>query len=184
MTRRLVALALVGVGALAYLAQATPTPTIAPSEAARWEGQSVAVQGVLRDRRLMDGVCRFDLVGDGHALPARLAGPCPLEGSFVVANGRLVRFGGTLSLLADDVAVRALDATLDVDLAALARQPDLWRDQVVSVQGSVDKGHLVQDGTRIALGRGDWPNSGVVTATILLVYDAKCACERLDRVAT
>lgn len=182
MTRRLAALAIAGVGALAYLAQATPTPTISPNDAPLWEGQAVAVHGILRDRRLDDGVCRFDVVQDGHALAGRTEAACPLEGSPVLATGRLTRFGGRLTLLADAVAVQPLAGTLTVSLSALAIDPDLWHDRVVTVHGQVEDDHLVQDGYRIAFGRGQWPTAGVVTTAALLRYDAACACERLDRV--
>ena len=183
MARRLAALSLAGLAALAYLTQATSVPTVSPAQATLWEGQTVAIQGVLRDRRLVDGVCRFDLVADGQALAGRTEAPCPLEGTPVRATGRLARFAGSLTLLADDLAVQPLEATLTVSLSALATAPDLWRDQILTVHGQVDQGRLVQDGYRIHLGAGTWPKSGVLETKVLLRYDATCACERLDRVA-
>lgn len=183
MTRRLAALALLGVAALAFLAQATPTPLLTPAEAAAWEGQTVAMRGVVRDRRVSDGVARFDLVLEGHALAARSEKPIPLDGTPVALEGRLTRFNGVLTLLADRVAVHALDDPLRVSLSALAADPALWKDQAVTVHGTITQGHLHADGHRIALGTGAWPTTGPVQAVVLLSYDAACACHRLDRVA-
>lgn len=183
MTRRLAALAIAGLGALAYLAQATSAPTISPAQANLWEGQAVAVEGVLRERRLSDGVCRFDIVAEGQALASRTESSCPLDGTPVRATGRLARFAGSLTLLADELTVRPLAGALAVSLSALATDPELWRDRIVTVHGQIDNGCLVQDGTRIFLGAGTWPTSGVIETAVVLTYDASCACERLDRVA-
>lgn len=187
MTRRLFALGLGGVALVAYLAQASPVPVVALADAAAWEGQVVAVRGVVRDVR---GVgqgpgdsARFDLVLDGAALAARTEGPAPVEGTGVQAQGRLARLNGVLTLLADQVRPADLGPALPVGVAALAEDPALWTDRPVAVRGVVERGRLEADGHAIALGAGDWPKQGAVEATVLLSYDARCACHRLDRVA-
>lgn len=183
MTARLLALGLAGLAGLAYLSEATPTPAILPGDAVQWEGQSVAVRGVVRDVRLTGTTARFDLVQAGAAVAVRSEGKAPPEGATVEARGRLTRIGGTLTLAADEVRPHAFDAELPVSVAALAEDPATWHDHAVEVTGTVDHGHLKADGHRIALGSGDWPHDGALTTTVLLRYDATCACHRLDRVA-
>jgi hypothetical protein len=182
MTRRLVALGLGGLALLAYVAEATPAAVVSPADALAWEGQAVAVRGVVRDLRVVDGVARFDLVLDGHAVAARSEGKAPPDGSMVEARGRLGRLGGTLTVFAERVRPTAWEAGLPVSLAALAQDPQTWHDRPVNVTGFVERGRLKADGHSIALGHGDWPRSGGLNATVMLVYDAPCACHRLDRV--
>lgn len=184
MTRRLVGLALAALAALSYLAEATPTPAIALRDAASWEGQAVVLHGVARDVRRGDAL-RFDLVGDGHALPVRLeaAAPPVRDGQTLEVRGRLARLHGTLTLVADRVAADVAVPGLAVSLAALALDPATWQDTAVQVQGTVERGRLRADGHAIALGTGDWPAEGAVQATALLRYEPTCACHLLDRVA-
>lgn len=182
MTRRLVALGLGGLALLAFVAEANPAPVVSPADAFAREGQAVVVRGVVRDLRVVDGVARFDLVLDGHAVAARFEGKSPPEGTLVEARGRLGRLGGTLSMFAEAVRPAAWDAGLPVSIAALAEDPATWQDQAVNVTGVVERGRLKADGHSIALGNGDWPREGAVDATVLLVYHATCACHRLDRV--
>lgn len=183
MSSRLLALGLAGLASLAYLAEATPTPSILPGDALQWEGQAVAVRGVVRDLRIAGTTARFDLVQAGAAVAVRTDGKAPPEGATVEARGRLGRVSGTLTLMADGVRPFAFDAELPVSVAALAEDPGTWHDHAVEVAGTVQKGHLEADGHRIALGHGDWPPAGHLTATVLLRYDASCACHRLDKVA-
>lgn len=183
MARRLYALGLAGVALVAFVAEASPTPLVSPADAASWEGQAVAIRGVVRDVRPGGGVARFDLVLDGAAVAARLEGNGPAEGSHVEARGRLGRLGGVLTLLADRASPVDLGPALPVSVAALAQDPASWSDQPVAVRGVVEKGRLEGDGHAIALGSGEWPRAGAVEATVLLSYDARCACHRLDRVA-
>lgn len=183
MTLRLVAVALAGLAALAFLAQASPAPSILPGDAALWEGQVVAVRGVARDVRAAGGTARFDLVQAGAALAVRSGSRAPPEGATVEVHGRLGRVAGTLTLAADQVVPYAFDAELPVSVAALAEDPATWHDHAVQVSGTVDHGRMQADGHSIALGTGTWPAAGALTATVLLRYDAGCACHRLDRVA-
>ena len=183
MTARLLALGLAGLAALAFVADGTPAPTVLPGEAAQWEGQAVAVRGVVRDLRVAEGVARFDLVQAGAAVAVRAESKPPPEGAAVEAHGRLARIGGTLTLVAQGIGPHAFDAGLPVSVAALAQDPSTWHDHAVEVTGTVDHGRLKGDGHSIALGSGDWPPEGALTATVLLRYDAACACHRVDRVA-
>ncbi len=184
MTRRFVALAVAGLAALAALVDASPAPSIAPADAPEWEGQAVAVHGVARGVRPGDPDSRFDVVLAGHAIPVRTEAEAPAEGSPVEARGRLVRVGGTLTLLADRVTPTSLDpdAAVAVALAALAEDPASWVDRVALVNGTVERGRLVAEGHGVSLGAGEWPKDGPVSAAVLLSYDAACACHRLDRV--
>jgi hypothetical protein len=182
MTRRLVALGLGGLALLAFVADAQPAAIVSPADALQWEGQAVVVRGVVRDLRAGEGAARFDLVLDGHAVAARLEGKAPPEGTLVEARGRLGRMGGALTLFAEDVRPAPWEPGLDVSLAALAQDPATWLDQAVNVTGTVEKERLKADGHSIALGAGEWPRDGGVAATAMLVYDAPCACHRLDRV--
>lgn len=182
MTRRLVALGLGGLALLAYVANAANVAVVSPADALQWEGQDVFVRGVVRDLRIVDGVARFDLVLDGHAVAARFEGKAPPEGTLVEVRGRLGRLGGTLTVFTESVRPAAWDPGLAVSLAALAEDPETWLDHPVNVTGVVDHGRLKADGHSIALGNGEWPRGGGLDATVLLVYDAPCACHRLDRV--
>lgn len=187
-TRRLLGLAIAGLAALAFLADAPEPRRIAPGDAAAWEGQTVTVTAVVRDARgNLDGGTRFDLVGGGAALAARLDPTVHADladGDRVEVTGRLVRFNGVLSLLGEAVQGTPTDATTaSVDLAALARDPAAWSHRPVHTRGVVDRGTLRADGHAIALGDGDWPATGPVAAEALLRYDATCACHRLDRVS-
>ena len=182
MTRRLVALGLAGLALLAFVAQATPVTVVSPADALQWEGQDVRVRGVVRDLRVVDGVARFDLVLDGHAVAARFEGKAPPEGTLVEARGRLGRLGGTLTVFTERVRPAPWDPGLAVSLAALAEDPATWLDHPVNVTGVVDHGRLKADGHSIALGHGDWPRAGAVEAAAIFSYDARCACHRLDRV--
>lgn len=183
MPRRFLALAVAGLAALAALADASPTPAIAPADAASWEGQAVAVRGIVRDVHAGDGFARFDLVLDGHAVAVRADAKPPPEGSPIEARGRLARVGGALTLLADRLVPAGLHPAGSVSLAALADDPATWAGHAANVTGVVDHGRLEADGRSVALGRGEWPRSGPVATTVLLAYDPACACHRLDRVA-
>ena len=182
MTRRLVALGLGGLALLAFVAEATPTTVVSPAEALSWEGQEVRLRGVVRDLRVVDGVARFDLVLDGHAVAARFEGKAPPEGTLVEARGRLGRLGGTLTVFTESMRPATWDSGLPVSLAALAQDPETWQDRPVNVTGVVERGRLKADGHSIELGNGDWPREGGLDATVLLVYHPQCACHRLDRV--
>lgn len=184
-TRRLVALCVAGLAGIGALAEAGPGHVISPADAIHWEGQPVAVQGVVRQLRTdRDGQHRFDLVADGAALPTRLDGGPLRDGEAITATGRLARLNGVLTLLADEVRGPVNDqAGQRVGLDALARDPSSWTDHAVEVQGLVERGQLRGAGVAIGLGDGAWPTTGPVTATVLLGYDSACACYRLDRVA-
>ncbi len=184
-TRRLVAFCVAGLAGIGALAEAGPGQVIAPAEAGQWEGQPVAVQGVVAQLRTdADGQHRFDLVGDGAALPTRLDGGPLRAGDAITATGRLARLNGVLTLLADAVRGAATNqAGQRIGLDALAQDPSTWTGRAVEVHGLVERGHLRGDGVAIRLGNGDWPETGPVTAVVLLGYDAACACYRLDRVA-
>lgn len=181
MTLRLAGLALAGLAGLAVLADAA-APEVAVADAALWEGQEVRLRGIARDVRPTEGGARFDLVADGHAIAVRLDGDGPPAGAAVEATGRVGRSGGTLTLFASRVAPVGLDPGARVALPALAHDAAHWLGRVANVTGTVERGHLEADGHRIALGDGDWPKAGPVEADVLLRYDAKCACHRLDRV--
>ena len=182
-TRRLVALCLAGLALLGWTADAAGPIVIGPAEARLWEGQAVTIEGVARSVRDQDdGGQRFDLVADGHAVPVLLDGPRVRSGDAVRVEGRLARLGGTLLLLGDDASAARPDGP-DASIADLARDPDAWLGRVAHVEGTVAKGRIAADGHSLALGDGDWPTSGAVTADVMLGYHAPCGCHRVDQVA-
>lgn len=180
-TRRMIALCLLGFAALAYVAEASPPPVLSPGQAAQWEGQPAAIRGVVQNLRILDGNERFDLVADGHAVATRLEMAGLREGLTVEVRGRLVRMGGVLTLLGDDV-VPADAGGRNVTLPTLARNPLAHVGRVMVVHGTIDHGSLVQDGHRIALGEGEWPTQGAFESAATMDYHAPCGCYRLNRV--
>lgn len=182
-THHLVGLAVAALAVVAQLAQGQP-PLVELRDAALWEGQEVAVEGVVRDlRRDAAGPSRFDLVANGAALATRIDGASVQDGDPVRVTGRLGRQGGALTLFAERLSATTTDeAVHNVPLSALAQRPEDWLDRAVRVEGVVERGWLRTDGHAVQLGDGAWPSSGTVDAAATLRYHAPCACYRLDRV--
>lgn len=181
-TRRLIGLALAGLAFTGLLAQGNGAPAITPAEAAQWEGQNVAVSGVVQTLRLVpEGALRFDLVAEGAALPTRLEGGLVREGDAAQVTGRLVRMNGALTLLGESVAEDPAVAST-WPLRDVLQHPDHWQARPVVTRGTIEKGWLRADGHGALLGHGDWPEQGAFDSTVLLRYDAACACYRVDQV--
>lgn len=181
-TRRLLGLALAGLAFVALLAQGNGVPAITPAQAALWEGQGVSVAGVVQTLRTNpEGSVRFDLVAAGVALPTRLDEPVAQEGDAVRITGRLTRLNGVLTLLGEAVASQGPPAG-EWPLRDLLQHPDTWHQRPVITRGTIADGWLRADQHGVLLGQGDWPRHGPVEATVLLRYDAACACYRLDQV--
>ena len=175
--RRALAAALVLL-AVSHVLFADPGPTrIAIADAARHEGQSVEVEGIVRALRIDDGA-RFTLVAGGHALEAFADDGEGLHVGVVArATGRLARLGPDLVLFADAIEVGEPPPVPTMPLSVLTR-PDPPPGPL-RVTGTVEDGGLRADGVRVRLGDGPWPDSGRVTATVLAVFDQGCGCLRL-----
>src|SRR5688572_26981513 len=79
--RPVLASAILLVGGLAWSLASSPPPLADLSEAARWEGQSVTLEGWASEvRRSADGT-RFVLVDGPHAVPVRVSGTAAAGGT-------------------------------------------------------------------------------------------------------
>lgn len=168
------ALLLLGLGQ-AWLA-AVEVPEVPIAQASRYEGQEVVVQGLVRSATRFDDEARLVLASDGYGLKVQTTDLTIQQGSLVRAEGRLVRFGTDLVLLATSVKGEAPPSALPVSLDALLDQSP---DQLVRVTGTIQDGYLIQHGTRVQLGQGPWPESGRVSAVATAMQDPSCACLRL-----
>jgi hypothetical protein len=185
--RPLLALCLLLVGLLSWSVAARPAPAVPLADAARWEGQTVRVEGWASGVEQDDGGLRLTLTDQGHTLQVH-APPLPPHGrpglgDRVQAEGRLSRWQGILHLEADDAsAIQPLSGPRPVQPSwhDLADAPDQWSGIPVRLTGQVRDGQLLGEGTALALGDGPWPESGSVQATGLLRFDPACVCHRLD----
>ena len=181
----LIAASLAMVAALHLAASQPAALPIALDQAAVHEGERVTVEGLAV--RMKSGTpLRFDVEASGVALPVTAlktdtAEPSAtsLQGAWTAVTGSLSRVDGKLTLLADDVrpsaALRATPAWSDIALA-----PAAWEGVHLQLTGSVAQGQLASAANQMALGRGDWPTFGTVTASGTIRYDASCLCHRFD----
>jgi hypothetical protein len=183
--RPLLAACVLLLGGLAWSVHGAPAPRVEVADAARWEGQSVTLEGwAQRVVRGADGVARLQIVEDGAAVAVRVAGESPIrEGERLVATGRLSRSAGALALLVDDpTLVRAVasPAAERPSWQTLAEDPNAWTARRITLAGELERGHLVGEGASLRAGGGPWPRSGLVEASGLLRYEASCLCHVLD----
>lgn len=179
--RPLLALCVLLVGLLSWSVAARPPPTVAIEDAARWEGQTVRVEGWASDSRKEDDGLRLVLTDAGRALQVRSASDVhPGIGDRVEATGRLSRWQGMLRLDADALRVLGGPKPVQTSWHDLAESPADWRGTPIRLMGRIHDGLLSGDGASVALGDGPWPSSGVVAATGLLRYDTGCLCHRFD----
>jgi hypothetical protein len=167
---------LAGLQALAF----RPAPLVDVAEAARHEGQEVRLVGLVREARPLDGGgARFLLVDAGHSVLVRTRDGGVPDGR-VAVEGRLLRLGGVLTLLADaPPAPVAPPSARDVTLDSLAAAPDAYAGPLRLV-GTVEGGQLRAHGHAARLGEGPWPKSGPVEAAVDVRYDRRCMCHVLD----
>lgn len=160
-------------------ADTAPVATVLPTETTAWEGQDVRVAGILQDPRPgADGRTRFLVTAHGTALPVTLDGLL-LEGhgTWVEAEGRLVRVGGRLTLLAHEVAAAPTPGPRTPTWDQIADDPGSWTDRWIRMQGIAESGRFGADGTHVMQGDGAWTD-GTVQATGHLAYDPGCLCHR------
>lgn len=184
--RPLLAASILLVGGLAWSVTALPPPAVNLADAARWEGQSVQLEGWARDIRSGPEGLRFTLVDDGYAVAVRASGSIadvPLAGDRVQAAGRLGRWQGQLRLDVEEAdAVRVVQGLAEAtpSWADLAQDPQAWLAKPIRLAGVVEGGRL-HDGSRsVALGDGPWPSQGAVQVLGVLRDDPACLCHRLD----
>lgn len=185
--RPVLATAILLVGGLAWSLASSPPPLATLADAARWEGQSVTLEGWASDVRWGPDGSRFVLVDGTHSVPVRVAADgesaAPATGDRVQAAGRLSRWQGELRLDVEDAAdVRptAGPAAAAPTLAEVAADPLAWQGRPVLLRGIVEDRHLADGPRSVALGDGPWPAEGPVQARGLLRWDAACLCHRLD----
>lgn len=152
---------------------------IAPAEAEKHEGQTVRLEGVVRDARIWQSGARLTVGLDGHGVSVDVDEWNGTLGSWVVAEGRLLRYGGELRLQADIITLSVPDAQ-HIPLAVLTATPEAH--DAVTIRGEVDKGWLIADHHRIRLGAGPW-QQGAVQATGAASFDERCACYRFHAAA-
>ncbi len=157
-----------------------PAQAIHPRDAARHEGQTVAVEGVATSVQVWGDAWRVDVARDGDALPVVLEGDAPGLGSWLYAEGRLRRQGGSLVLDAERTSDVPPPAPATPSWDALAADPEGWQETWLRLDGTVERGEL-RDGAGHALhlGDGPWPREGAVTAWGVLAWDGGCLCHRL-----
>lgn len=186
--RPVLAAAILLVGALAWSLGSAPPPVAALADAARWEGQSVSLEGWASDVRPGADGLRFVLVDGTQAVAVRVApgtmdGPGLAAGDRVQASGRLSRWQGQLRLDVEDPSDLHLAAGPPSSAQALkdlAADPAAWQGRLVVLRGVVDDGRLADGPFSVALGEGPWPDEGPVQASGLLRWDGRCLCHRLD----
>jgi hypothetical protein len=205
--RPLLAAALLLVGVLAWSVSALPAPVSSLASVARWEGQSVTVEGWVQDLRVLPDGVRLVLVDGGHALAVRApaeavaahaegsqdspgggdadaSGRSLQDGDRARATGRLGRWQGRLSL--DVETAGGLHRVADERPGSpswpeLAARPAGWEGRPILVRGLVDDGALHGPGGHsVALGSGPWPRDGNVQVRGFLRADPACLCHRLD----
>lgn len=190
-------------GGLAWSVAGRAPPEASLADAARWEGQTVAMEGWAADVRPDGAGMRLRLVDGAHAVDVRVEGnvvapvggeipgppgspaaTAPADGDRVRAVGRLSRWQGALRLEveAGDLLAIPGPAPATPSREALAADPAAWSGRLVRLSGEVADGWLVERGHGVAIGRGAWPGAaaGLVSATGLLRYDGGCLCHRLD----
>jgi hypothetical protein len=186
--RPVLASAILLVGGLGWSLASAPPPVAELSEAARWEGQTVALQGWATEVRGGADATRFLLVDGAHSLQVRVAagaGAAPgfAAGDRVEAAGRLSRWQGELRLEVEDPAgVRRTEgpAASSPTLEDVAAAPQAWQGRLILLRGVVADGRLTEGTRSVALGDGAWPGEGPVQARGLLRWDGGCLCHRLD----
>lgn len=191
--RPLLAAAILLVGLLAWSVSALPPPLTSLEEAARWEGQTVSVEGWVQGLRAQPDGLRFVLVDGAQALAVRApvdasSGDPLQDGDRTRATGRLGRWQGQLRL--DVETAEGLRRITDARSASpswpdLALRPDEWQGRPLLLRGeiasAVGGGLLLgPDGHSIALGEGPWPREGWVQVRGVLREDPTCLCHRLD----
>lgn len=187
--RPVLACAILLVGGLAWSLASAPPPVADLSEAARWEGQTVALQGWATEVRSGVDATRFLLVDGAHSLQVRVgaaAGDAPGfgAGDRVEAFGRLSRWQGELRLEVEDPADvrRTAGPTASAPtLEDVAADPQAWQGRPILLRGVIADDRLTEGPRSVALGEGPWPAAeGPVQARGLLRWDAGCLCHRLD----
>jgi hypothetical protein len=183
--RVLVALAGVQMALLYGLAVAEP-PHIELADAPKHEGQGdVVVAGILTAQRPWGEATRLTLTSGDHRIDAMVRDALHLsEGSWVEAEGRIGRSGGTLTLFAIRVEASQPPDPARPSWPDLAASPQSWEGRWLVLQGKVAQGRLGDgEGHHVSLGQGTWPKGGAVEAEGHVAYDAKCLCHRFHAAA-
>jgi hypothetical protein len=184
----LVAVSVMEVAALAWLAAGGEARTVALEDATRFEGQGdVRLAGLVADVRPAGsdgGSTRLRLQAGPHTLDLWVDGPVHVAlGSWVEAQGRIARIGGTPALVVADAAdlrVATPPGPLRPAWRDLAADPGAWAGLPLRLEGNVQRGSLHDgDGHRIRLGDGAWPAEGPVVAVGAIAADASCLCHVL-----
>jgi hypothetical protein len=187
--RPLLAASIFLVGLLGWSVSAVPPPLSSLEAAARWEGQTVTVEGWVQDLRAQPDGLRLVLVDGGHALAVRAPADASVDGSLqdgdrARATGRLGRWQGQLRLDVETVdgLQRVADTRPDSpSWTQLVTDPTAWEGRPLLLRGEVAGGVLAgQDGHSVALGDGPWPRAGAVQVRGFLRDDPSCLCHRLD----
>lgn len=192
--RPLLAVCLVLLAGLDWLAGARDVPLVEPADAARWEGQTVRMQGWVLDTKTSGGFSQWTLAADGHSIPvqatpasaAEATGSTPGVGSWSEAEGRLTRWNGRLTLMAEHLVHKPEPTPATVSLAQLAQAPLAWLGLPVRVQANLS-GQDLQDGpTTLRLLTTHALSSPSAAGQQLwsghLVYATDCACYALQTV--
>ncbi|MFA5943057.1 MAG: hypothetical protein WC876_01170 [Candidatus Thermoplasmatota archaeon] len=186
--RPLLAAAILLVGALTWSVTARPAPLATLDDAARWEGQTVTLEGWIKDLRTEPDALRFSLVDGQHAVAVRSVAvdepDLPLHsGDRAQATGRLGRWQGQLRLEVEEprhLQVVAPTAAATPAWTEVSAHPETWDGRPLLLTGELRGGRL-HDGPRsVALGEGPWPTQGRVQARGFLRADADCLCHRFD----
>lgn len=183
--RPVLAVAVLLVGGLAWSLGAEPPVVAALADAARWEGQAVALEGWATGLRHETEATRFSLVDGTHVVAVRVADADTdlVAGDRVRAEGRLTRWQGALRLDVEDrdrlriVPGPGWDSPTWDELGA---EPGAWAGRPLLLLGTVDGDRLVHGGRSLALGDGAWPTEGPVQVRGFLREDPACLCHRLD----
>lgn len=186
--RSLLAAAILLVGALTWSVAAKPAPLATVDDAARWEGQTVTLEGWVQEMRTEPDALRFNLIDGQDAVAVRSVGPEPSDlpvqsGDRVQATGRLARWQGQLRLEIEDPRHLRVVAPLTVSAPSwteLSANPEAWNGRLILLSGEV-KDDRLHDGPRsVALGEGPWPTHGFIQSRGFLRADPNCLCHRLD----
>jgi hypothetical protein len=182
----LLAAAILLVGGLAWSVASLPPATADLADAARWEGQTVALGGWASDVHQSADGSRFTLVDGSAAVAVRVIVPTEppvAAGDRVQATGRLGRWQGQLRLEVETPAgIRRLPEAQAESPAwdDVASDPAHWQGHLLLLRGEVDDGRLRDGPNSVALGEGPWPRTGSVQARGLLRNDPACLCHRFD----
>lgn len=183
--RPLLVAALLELAALAWLAHGSAVPDVQPATAAWFEGQGpVRMAGVASGLHpASDGQVTLELQAGGAAIQVHVAGAvAATDGTWLVAEGRVLRVAGRLTLWVDaaaDVEIGSAPAPEQPSWLQIAQDPNAWHDRFIRLTGTVDRGAIAdKEGHRLQLGGGPWPSAGTVTATGFLAYAPACLYDR------